>query len=265
MINTKGFIAIVFVVVITILVGVSVLLYQQKNKTDLPPVVFSTPLIQEGLPSDYYVSFANVYGDILLRYKDKVYKQAEGTADPQEVKLDEMQTIKWETLVELPINSPVAKFFIDELFDFKLLPNKNDFLFTMRWSQQDGARLGQDFKVFYYDSGVKSVKNIFSSVLPTEGQFVVPKINKISLDSMFVAFAMYGCWNCGGHQPETLLMNVKTGQTKRLGKVSYFSWKENGAYEFKEFKEKECLLDQRGPGICAEEPETLPLRYGQMK
>lgn len=236
------------------------------------PVIFNVSEFQDsGITiKEYTVSFARVGDKTLLRYKGKIYDQDDQYGNPQEIKLNSVDNYQWYGLVDSPIMNTQPTFAKDEFFSFKVFPDKRNFVFVMRWDRLPEERSGQppkitqDFKVFFYDvtKGSK-VTDTLSFVWPEDNGYPVPKIDKMSNDNRYVSFDMYGCWNCGGHQPEKLLLDVTTGISKRIGKVLEFEWQENGKYAYKEYIPKEC---PPGPGIdygCFEEPNNLPLKQGQ--
>lgn len=208
----------------------------------------------------YFVSFAKVNGEILLNYKGKIYSQEYDpkTANVKKVDLKNIEQYQWRELVESPIKSPEAQFIDDELFDFRIFPNKEDFIIIMRWEQTDIP-----YNVFYYNYLTKKVIGPldFTPKNNKTRYYRVPKIDQISLDGEYVSFNMFSCWNCGGHQPETLLLKLGNMGTKRIGQVSLFNWKVKGAYEYKDYIVKEC--SEPSVGECSEDQENLPLKIGQ--
>lgn len=230
----------------------------------IPLPVLTTEKIKDIVPiKANTVSFAKANDKIYLRYKGKIYNQPTRQSDsPGEINLSNSESYEWYGLVDSPIETPTSKFFSDELFDFKIFPDQQSFLFIMRWdSPQDSqSKVFQDFKTFYYDANNYQLSNPLNTKLSEVRGYNVPKIYKVSDDGKYVAFSMFGCWNCGGHQPETLLLKLVTNSTKRIGKVLLFSWKDNGNYEYKDYIVKECT--ELTPGECSEDPQNLPLKTG---
>lgn len=207
------------------------------------------------------ISFTNINNNIRLRYKGIIYEQSTGIYNsPQIVNISNQGSYTWYGLVDSPIKTVASKPFSDELFDFKVFPDLKNFMFIMRWGKAD---LSEEFKVFYYLSDQNKLLNPPNFERGDAKNYNVPKINQISQNGQYVAFSMFGCWNCGGHQPETLLLNLVTNSTKRIGKVSLFNWKDQGGYEYKDYIVKECSASFEGPGQCSEDPKNLPLKTGQ--
>lgn len=240
--------------------------------TDQTKPTVSTPT-DSGIPiKANTVSFARVNGEVFMRYKGKIYnEEAASKTDPSLTKLPNPDSYIWYGLVDAPSDVNTESF--DELFDFKVMPNKSDFSFIMRWTKNNNAI---DYTVFYYD-GYKPTNKVsdilnFIDESAKHSEFNVPRFKQISTDGRYFAFNMFSCWNCGGHAPDTLLFSFDTGLkavsampkvspekvTKRIGKTSYFNWKANGDYEYKEYKVIPCKEELQGPGECSEDPKNLP-------
>ncbi len=224
-----------------------------KPTTITPIGTTSTPT-DSGIPiKANTVSFTRVNGEVFMRYKGKVYnEEAASKNDSSLTKLADPDSHTWYGLVDAPAIGEPAGF--DELFDFKVFPNKQNFVFVMRWPTTGNVI---DYKVFYYDvyATETKVSNMLSLQDGVDGSDQnVPRVKQINPEGKYVAFNMFSCWNCGGHAPDTLLLKIDTKATKRIGKVSYFNWKENGNYEYKAYKVIPCEVD--GPGECSEDPKT---------
>lgn len=224
------------------------------NKSTLIPIKENT------------VNFATINNQIYLKYHNKVYDGSnQFQMDP--VNIPNPVSYTWYGLVDAPSYVDGARKqggAWDELFSFKALPNDKDFIFIMRWSKPlaDNKGSTQIFPIYLYTDNDKKIKNIitFESSFGTS-EYNFPKIDQISKDGKYIDFDMYGCWNCGGHKPEELLMNLETSVTKRIGKVLLFNWRDNGQYEYKDYKVIECK--ELTPGECTENPANLPLKTGQ--
>lgn len=214
------------------------------------------------------VSFAMIDGKAILQYHGKFYDVDDSIYSPTPLTISNLNSYPWKGLVDRPESKDA--YYIDEIFSFKSLPNKLGFVFVMRWeteqkntptaSNPSSGAIIPNYKVFYYDA----IKNkLFNSLTfePNSSQYSVPKIDKISSEGKFISFNMFGCWNCGGHKPETLLLNLETNISKRIGKIENFTWGENGNYTYKEYKVIDCA--EPGPGQCNEDPTKLPLLRGQ--
>ncbi|MBI2330324.1 hypothetical protein HYU94_02960 [Candidatus Daviesbacteria bacterium] len=224
---------------------------------------------------NYFVNFAQVDGEILLSYKGKIYSQEYDpqTGNTRVVDLKDPKQYQWEKLVESPIKSPVEQFIADELFDFKIFPNKKDFVFIMRWRPMGSTANSfenKNFNVFYYDHLIKKVIGPLELILKDGTEYNgVPKVDQISNDGKSMSFNMYVCWNCGGDFPQKLVFNITNKQAMNIGKVAYFKWKDNGMYEYKDYIGITCPIPTPGgpreylQSACFEEPKNLPLKSGQ--
>jgi hypothetical protein len=274
----KPFSRLLFTVLILLVVGVLVgggyFLGAQKNNTAPSPspttasptasqtATTATPSPSDsGIPiTEKTVSFTRVNGEVYMRYKGRIYnEEAANKNDPSLTKLTNPDSYTWYGLVDAPqIKEELSGF--DELFDFKTLPDKNNFIFIMRWPT---SGLDTAFNVFSYDAyqqGAKVEKIYAKSKDAKQEEYFIPRIKQISPDGKYIAFNLYVCWNCGGVYPQTMLFNLSTKATKRIGKTSVFNWKSNGAYEYKEYKVIPCDPPLEGPGECSEDPANLPLQ-----
>lgn len=210
------------------------------------------------------VSYATVSGKIILRYQDKFFDKAKNLYEPEEISLSNANSYNWIKLVNRPESE--TSYVFDEMFSFDTLPNNLGFIFVMRWvtnpKNLNGGLVKSEYKVFYFNGKTNKLTNVLSFEPSTsQDKYQIPKIDKISSDGKFVSFSMFGCWNCGGHYPETLLLNIESIFTKTIGKVKDFTWGENGKYTYKEYKIIDCVED--GPGECSEDSINLPLLKGQ--
>jgi hypothetical protein len=62
----------------------------------------------------------------------------------------------------------------------------------------------------------------------------------MSKDGKIVAFDMYDCWGCGGHNPEKMLMKLDleddySRETINLGEVQDFTFNDNGSFSYRPY------------------------------
>lgn len=233
----------------------------------ITPTVTNTPTpttilpIDAGIPIEANtVSFTRSNGNVYLRYKGHIYsEEAANKNDYTLTKLPNPDAYQWYGLINAP-QIPTDAIDLDELFDFKVMPNKTNFSFIMRWPQNMTTI---DYKVFYYNayaSGNK-VTNLFNKTDDTKQKnYDIPRLYEISNNNVDVAFNMYPCWDCGTNKPEVMLFNIETKQTKTIGKVSYFNWRTKNDYEYKEYIVTPCKF--KGPGECFKDPSELPFITG---
>lgn len=253
---------------------------QKQNPSPTPTIQVSTtptPMQSTGSPTtttipadagipigEKTVSFTRANGAVYLRYKNHVYsEEAASKNDASLTNLPNPNQYTWYGLVDAPaVPADLSGF--DELFDFKVLPDKKNFIFIMRWPVDNTKT---DYKLYLYDilANGNKVSLLYTSIQGQNGNnYTVPRIRQISNDGKYLALSMFACWNCGGHSPDTLLFNIQTKATKVIGKVSYFNWKDAGNYEYKEYKVIPCDPPLEGPGECSEDPDNLPLQTGSL-
>lgn len=218
-------------------------------------------------PEEYgVISFAKIDNKVVLRYKNKFYDKQGYPEEP--ISISNPNDYSWTGLVKAPayIDEFIKNYgeSYDEIFSFKVFPNGKKILFIPRWEAEPvGDQGGWIFPVYYYDpANSPPTTKILSFTLTTGNEYIVPIIDQISSDGNYVSFDMFVCWNCHGHHPEKFLYSIGDKKAKRIGKVLDFKWLEKGNYEFKNYIVKEC--EEPGPGICNEDPNTLPLLTGQM-
>lgn len=206
------------------------------------------------------VSYAAVNGKIVLRYKNKFFENDKNTLEAGEINLSNASSYEWIKLVDRPQSN--TRYLEDEMLSFKSLPSNSSFIFVMRWATQSpvGNFMKSNYEVFYFDNTSKKLSNPLSFV-ENGSEYAVPKIDKINTDGKFISFNMYQCWSCGGHHPETLLLNLESNTTKRIGKVYDFAWGEGDNYSYKEYKVIECA--QPTPGECTQDQTTLSTIQGK--
>ena len=195
------------------------------------------------------VSFARVEENTYLRYRGKIYDDT-NQSEPHEVQLQNPEKYSWYGLVDTPVGVKPNEFMEDEVFGFKVAPDKKSFVFVMRWKNE--------FYLFYYTPFDKFRQSILVKKFPSGDP---AKIKQFSADSKYLALDLFDCWNCGGHQPETMLVRLEDNELKNIGRTSFFNWLEDGKYEYKDYVVITC--SQETMGECSEDPEKLPLKSGQ--
>lgn len=209
---------------------------------------------------------ANTNGIIFLEYNDNFFTQNEKTAyalEDANASVSDPENHKWIEILEKPgrFTDPEGLEY-NSLFDFKIAPDGHTIYFIMRWSQRIGEILEQSFHVYQYDvenpSSLKEISHDLNGV---------PVISQISNNGNYIAFKTFGCWNCTSGHPGTKLFRLSDSKTKDIGKTAFFSWKDNGNYEFKKAVQLPCPTEKDGTeGGCYVQPyedaANLPLEYG---
>jgi hypothetical protein len=210
-----------------------------------------------------------------LRMITKIYSQDnDPTFEPVEMTNIDVSKYSWKDLVKETIKDyPNSKKLTvdDRLFSFKKIPNTNSFLFSVEWARnrwmEKTPTVGDIFQferpIFLYDrrQGTGALKKIYIFNHETD-KYSFPKIQTFSGNNKYVSLWLFGCWNCGGHQPETWLLDLQTLKMKNIGRVIDFSWGQGGTYTYKDYVEIDCKEPQPVP--CTKDPNTLPLKTEQM-
>lgn len=206
-----------------------------------------------------------INGNVILKYRDQYFSES---IDYPPIKLQSsnVNVVNNELICIMDTPKDVEAMY-DELFSFKVFPDKQKFVYVMRWSLQEVEenRVNLFLPVFIYDISSKKNRQILSFRPYTSGQekvYSFPHVESISSDNKHIAFTMHGCWDCGGHQPETLLYSVNEGQTRNIGKVIDFKWLKSGVYQYKDYVVISC--EEPGPGECFKKAEDLPVKSGRM-
>lgn len=161
-----------------------------------------------------------------------------------------------------------------EVFSFAVVPGVNtSFLFVLT-PKFDSINKEKVNVIYYYQrlAGGNQLRKVTSFDIPVNKPiYTYPKIQKFSNtidentgDVRFASALLFGCMGCGGHQPETLLIDLKNLKTKKIGKVSYLQLGEDGNYEYKDYVPVDCPQ----PGIasgCSQDPASLPLKNGKFE
>jgi hypothetical protein len=265
------FLGILVTVVIIALLGAGYYLGQQKTEKKTITAVEPTAQILSTTPNpttataarssvpltEDTVSFTRKDGIVYLRYRNKIYQEQTADAiEPKIMDLPDAASMTWTGLINAPKGAAGKGF--DEVFSLKSIPGTEDFLFVTRWMALNTDDKYLEIRpVFYYKAASATVEKIN---MATEK---FPRIKSIS-EKNNVEFLIFECWNCGGHQPSTELVNLKGNYAKNIGRTSYFAWKDGGNYEYKEYVVIPCPTGTETMGECSEKPEDLPLKTGKL-
>lgn len=302
--NQKGnfLIAVGLIFLILVIEAGAYYLGTQKSKSPKSQQSTNTPTITQGAPANYPSqsphanalglttwSLANADNELYLKQtininSDKVdypnnkartinnvYSE-DKSYGPQEITSDTSK-YSWQDILKEPINDSTGSVSIlvsDRLFSFKRIPNSNKFLFVVELSRSAGVSTNGPWSpyqgerdLYLYDQSKGELKKI--STFPNSiSKYTYPKINSFSQDGRYVFIQLFECWNCGGHVPETSLVDLQAFKTTNIGKTSYFSWRQDGNYEYKDYVVIECKELQPGEGECSQDSSTLPLKTGKI-
>lgn len=179
-----------------------------------------------------------IYVDSNLKYLKlggKYYDLNKSPEDP----LTEVPSVTWVTVLETWKDlGKTAK-----IFDYKVFPNSSALIFTLALD----PTLGENetmvlYKTYSYNSKRAYLNNnkkallVFESIWSYSHNYSVPKIGEMSKDGQYLTLYVYGCWNCGGHTPETHIIDLIhfDNNYKNLGKIGEVIWEDNGAYSYKD-------------------------------
>ena len=249
-----------------------------EEETQQPNLLGKTTISFSTIQDEIYLKTEMDLNDAILEFPNsdlrtisKIYSY-DDKYEPSEVVDGDFSNNQWINLLTLPIeNTEEDKSILvdDRLFSFKKIPNTDNFLFVVElrrsgsmtateWSPRVSERV-----LYLYDQEQtgNEVKKI--AVLDDNSdQYSFPKIDSFDSSNKFVSFDAFGCWNCGGHQPEKLLLDLQAFDIENIGNVSDFVWGTNGNYKYKEYVVIDC--DDPGPGECSEDPESLEFRTGSI-
>jgi len=190
----------------------------------------------------------------LILYNSQIYSKQSLIKGQAETDL-EIKTFDWTSVALAPETVAQGQYLHDSVFSLDGSLQIPSAVFIMQWGN------GVSPVRYYLYHVEKSTSREVAVFEPSGEDYQIPRIHGLSPDHLSVALEMYKCWQCGGHQPELLLLKLATGQGKRLGKVSYFHWLQAGKYEYKEFIEKPCSFPSAY--VCFEDPTNLSLKTGQ--
>lgn len=223
--------------------------------TSRPELLSPSPVPQKPL-TENSLSYTNIDGKVFLRHGGTIYSENDvRTGEPKEANLN-INDYSWIWILEVPRD----RYWTDGLFNFKTFPDREKFVYVIRLSFEEEGLHKQILTAYIYDLQENENNKIFFFSSP-EDKYAFARVNSITSDGNFIDFTMFGCWNCGGHKPETLLYDVKKKNHKRIGKVIDFQWLESGKYQYKDYIVTPC--DEPQPGECFKNSEDLPLKFGQ--
>lgn len=185
---------------------------------------------------------------------------------PQEAQKVDSNNLHWIELVKQPISDIAnsSKVLVwDRLLSFKLVPSSKSILFSEEFHKSGDKTEDSERTLYFYDrsSGAGTVRVVHAFTREKDG-YSFPMIHSISPDGRYANIELFGCWNCGGHEPKTLLLDLQSLKSINIGKVIQFAWGNYGKYTYKDYVEIDCT-DER-PGPCNPDPNTLESKSGQV-
>ena len=191
--------------------------FNNVQKTSYSPSIWNKPT---DIPNQRYIEFAIINNEPVLKYQNSTFKAGFSKyKEPINANLN-TQGYNWTNLVKLSDvdDNPV----IEGVFSFVRIPNTNSYMLVAR----PGLKSYQVY-IVNFGKDTPTVTDITSKIVKSHEQLNVPRINSISPDGKAAEFSMYYCWNCDGHKPQTLLLNLSTLKTKNIG-LTYRDWETLG-------------------------------------
>lgn len=179
------------------------------------------------------VQFNKVNDSFQIKYKDVIYhEQDTGSFVPRVVttqKFEAIDDFPWYGMVDAPKDLVDPDGAGDQLFSFKAPPTYRSFVFIMRWDRPSG----EVYEMYrFHDDGITKLDEFTKT-----RTFYVPKLHEFSLGGNFISINIFSCPTCTDEEPEVLLYHIPSGETKSIGRVSYFAWgQDDNAYEYKEYR-----------------------------
>ncbi len=180
--------------------------------------------------------FRETMGEFYLLHKGKVYFDESITS----YNLDVLKKEGWRQIMA---SNSTNDF---ELFNVTSASGHSSKVFFTVNYLKDGFTSG-NYSVFYYDweqsyGVVGSPVEVYNS--KEDNAYPVPIADANSKDGSLLSLKLYQCWNCGGHDPKTVLINLNTKEIKKLGFVKDFVWTGDGSYSFKKIVYQECNYEE---------------------
>ncbi len=240
----------------------------KKSVSELPPKRTAQPTIDSLSPAvtiaektatDTTISYAKEGNSYFMRYLGRFTQQSPNYSGQAIEGASPAANVPWVAVGQGP-ELPNYDSFYNEILSFQPYNNGKSLLYVLRSDMSEKDKYAEQFQIFSYD-GIKSTM-LLSFMRSTDQHDLIPIIDNISTDGKYAKISLFSCWNCEGSVADTLILNITSGQNKRLGgNVNYFAWKTNGAFEYQLYKAIECEL--QGPGICPADT-TVPHQTGQI-
>jgi len=200
----------------------------------------------------------------------KVYSE-DKNYNPLEITSSGTSKYNWSDILKEPIIDSTGSASIlvsDRIFSFKRIPNSNNFMFVVELNRSASVSTNGPWipyqverDLYLYDQSRKNLKKIATFPNNTT-KYSYPKIYSFSQDGKYAYIQLFGCWSCGGHVPENFLVNLESFKTLNMVRTSYFAWKQNGNFEYKDYVVIECKEPEQGD--CSQDPNSLPLKTGKI-
>lgn len=208
--------------------------------------------------TDASLRFTRIEGSLLLEYKESFYTP-QVDLEPVTAGIEGAELYPWQTLV----NAPEDVGGVDTVFSFYATPDTNNFIVIMQWGMNsvDGATR---YSVYAYNEFFQERFKKLYTFEEMKDKPRVPKVSGISADGAYATFSLFTCYECGNEIPETLVVNVRTGAVRNIGKTAEFTWLTGGQYTFKTYQEIACPEGTEANVSCAVDPQFIDPQTGKI-
>lgn len=221
-----------------------------ENKPHVSPRASS-----EVPPSGINLFWGNYLGQTVLVVGERVYGN-DLEMDPEIKDISASLVSEKAPVIKIPENHTI--------FSMLNLDQKRILFITypdLYSTPASSEKIEQTKTAYLFDKNDNKTKELFKF---TSGKATFPKIAGVSSDKNYLAFNLFSCWACGGHQPDTYLYSLPSGNKKNIGKTKIFEWLEDGKYRYKEYVVVSCPASQEGPIECSKDISSLPWKEGSL-
>lgn len=217
------------------------------------------PVDLEGVQTtESSLRFTRIEGSVLLQYKDGFYLP-QADMQPVPAQIEGAELFPWQTLV----NPPEDVGGVDDVYSFYATPDNNNFIIIMQWGLNSVGGNTRYVVYAYNEFFQEKFKKLYTFEENPEKPRI-PKVSGMSADGAYATFSLFSCYECGNEIPETLVVNVRTGAVRNIGKTAEFTWLTGGQYTYKEYQEVACPEGTEANVSCALDPQFIEPQTGKI-
>lgn len=232
----RGSVLVPFLITLALLLvgGSAYYLGSQRSNVQSNSIQVNSDKNNKKLEIDVDYQYLKFGGKVFDLTKDRHEPYVETAVDSSSITGKQWRTIA--NVSTLGVNASI--------FNYQLIPNTKNILFTLTTNVGliTEAEYAQTAYIAYlFDSQREKVDLIYQSVAGySAANYMIPVFSGSSKDGQYIALDLLGCWGCGGHKPETILIDLKHADNNRkfLGKVDSVTWSENGVYTYTQGSKK---------------------------
>jgi hypothetical protein len=137
------------------------------------------------------------------------------------------------------------------VLDVASSPDSTLVVFTVRIDPSENE--WGTYTTYAYHKNTDTIQKLFSST--DSRDYASTVVSHISGDNKYIAFLKNACAACDGGPFDTLLYEIKTGNTENIGPTLEFEWNTDG-----NFKYKPCTVasNEGGFGVCTNQASSTP-------